>query len=120
MPEVDQVIAAPFRHGALQLRERWRIGRELERRGYEAPSCAAAAKSALFLLRPDLRRIGWSARIRHGLEFHLQTVKAPMLHYARLAGGRCTIGLPVDVWEETETAPFGIKATCIVLRRQAG
>ena len=27
MPEVDEVIAAPFRHGALQLGERWRLGR---------------------------------------------------------------------------------------------
>ena len=26
MPEVDEVIAAPFRHGALQLGERWRLG----------------------------------------------------------------------------------------------
>ena len=36
MPEVDEVIAAPLRHGALQLGERWRLGRSLERRGYEA------------------------------------------------------------------------------------
>src|SRR5437588_386399 len=29
MPEVSEVIAAPFRHGALQLRERWKLGRAL-------------------------------------------------------------------------------------------
>src|SRR5690242_21286882 len=34
MPEVREVIAAPLRHGALQLGERWRIGRELKARGY--------------------------------------------------------------------------------------
>ena len=31
MPEVDEVIEAPLRHGALQLGERWRLGRELKR-----------------------------------------------------------------------------------------
>lgn len=35
MPEVDDVIVAPFRHGALQLRERWRLGRALRSRGYQ-------------------------------------------------------------------------------------
>ena len=35
MPEVREVIAAPFRHGALQLRERWKLGRTLKLRGYD-------------------------------------------------------------------------------------
>ena len=34
MPEVDEVIAVPFRHRALQLGSRWRLGRALKKRGY--------------------------------------------------------------------------------------
>ncbi len=35
MPEVAAVLDNPFGHGALRLRERWRTGRELGRRGYD-------------------------------------------------------------------------------------
>ena len=35
MPEVNEILLNPFAHGALRLRERWRVGRELGRRGYE-------------------------------------------------------------------------------------
>src|SRR3954469_26030433 len=35
MPEIAEVIEAPFRHGALQLRERWRLGRSLRARRYD-------------------------------------------------------------------------------------
>ena len=31
MPEVDHVIAMPYRHGALQLGERWRLARAISR-----------------------------------------------------------------------------------------
>ena len=34
MPEVDEVIAVPFRHGALQLGRRWQLGGALKKRGY--------------------------------------------------------------------------------------
>ena len=30
MPEVDDVIAVPFRHGALQLGSRWQLGRDAQ------------------------------------------------------------------------------------------
>ena len=36
MPEVSDVIPGAFRHGALQLAERWRVGRELKERGYDS------------------------------------------------------------------------------------
>ena len=32
MPEVDEVIAVPFRHGALQLGRRWQVARTLKAR----------------------------------------------------------------------------------------
>ncbi|SOD68484.1 heptosyltransferase-2 [Alysiella filiformis DSM 16848] len=35
MPEIRHVLENPFGHGALQLRERWRVGRELGQRGYD-------------------------------------------------------------------------------------
>src|SRR5262249_40420212 len=35
MPEVREVIEEPLRHGALQLRERWRLGRRLRGQLYE-------------------------------------------------------------------------------------
>lgn len=35
MPEIRRVLENPFGHGALRLRERWRLGRELGRQGYD-------------------------------------------------------------------------------------
>lgn len=35
MPEIRHVLENPFGHGALQLRERWRVGKELGKRGYD-------------------------------------------------------------------------------------
>ena len=35
MPEIRDVLENPFGHGALQLGERWRVGRELGKRGYD-------------------------------------------------------------------------------------
>lgn len=35
MAEVNNIIDNPFGHGALSLRERWRVGRELGQKGYE-------------------------------------------------------------------------------------
>lgn len=35
MPEISGILENPFGHGALALRERWRIGKELGQRGYD-------------------------------------------------------------------------------------
>jgi len=35
MAEVDEVIEAGLRHGALQLGDRWRLGRSLRARAYD-------------------------------------------------------------------------------------
>jgi heptosyltransferase-2 len=90
MPEVDQVIAAPFRHGALQLRERWRIGRELERRGYDSALVLPNTwKSALVPFLAGIpQRIGYVGEFRYGLinSLHKKTGAAMPVHYARLAG----------------------------------
>jgi heptosyltransferase-2 len=89
MPEVAEVIAVPFRHGGLQLRSRWRIGRSLRGRGYhEAVVLPNTWKSALvpFLAGIPLR-IGYVGEVRYGLLNRLyRRSDAPMtLHYARLS-----------------------------------
>ena len=45
MAEVEDVIAAPFRHKALQLRQRWKIARDLEARAATRRSCCRTAGS---------------------------------------------------------------------------
>ena len=90
MPEVDQVIAAPFRHGTLQLGERWRLARELKPRGYEAAIVLPNSwKSALVPFLAGIpRRVGYVGEFRYGLlNSTRRNMNAPMpLHYARLAG----------------------------------
>ena len=34
MVEVDRVLVTPFRHGALQLKQRWQFARQLKQQGY--------------------------------------------------------------------------------------
>ena len=90
MPEVDHVIAAPFRHGALQLGERWRLGRSLKRRGYDSAIVLPNTwKSALVPFLAGIpRRIGYVGEARYGLlnSIHKKTKASMPLHYARLAG----------------------------------
>ncbi|HUQ24348.1 MAG TPA: lipopolysaccharide heptosyltransferase II [Burkholderiales bacterium] len=90
MPEVSAVIAAPFRHGPLQLGERWRLGREMKRRGYDQafvlPNTWKSALIPFFAGIP--RRTGYVGEARYGLLNDARRAeKAPMSeHYARLAG----------------------------------
>src|SRR5256885_17170340 len=69
MPEVDEVIAVPFRHRALQLGSRWRLGRALKKRAYtEAivlPNSWKAALVPFFARIP--RRSGYVGASGHGL-----------------------------------------------------
>jgi heptosyltransferase-2 len=90
MPEVKEVFAAPFRHGPLQLRERWTLGRELRRRNYDQafvlPNSWKSALVPFFAGIP--RRTGYAGEARYGLLNDVRkTPDAPMSeHYARLAG----------------------------------
>ena len=69
MAEVHEVIEAPFRHGALQLRERWRFARALKQRGYAA--AYVLPNTLKFALIPWLagipRRVGYKGESRYGL-----------------------------------------------------
>src|SRR5436853_934474 len=92
MPEVDEVIAVPFRHGALQLGSRWQLARRLKQRSYdEAIVLPNSWKSALvpFLARIPIRT-GYTGEGRIGLLNHrhkLDERTHPQLaeRYAQLA-----------------------------------
>jgi len=91
MPEVDTVIAAPFRHGALQLTERWHLGRELRERRYDqAIVLPNTWKSALVPFFADIAlRSGYVGESRYGLlnlKYKNSKDKKPMpAHYAALS-----------------------------------
>ena len=69
MQEVDNVLEAPFRHGALQLRERWRFARQLHQRGYA--DAYVLPNTLKFALIPWLagipNRVGYKGEMRYGL-----------------------------------------------------
>jgi heptosyltransferase II len=89
MAEVDEVIEADLHHGALQLGERWRLGRSLRERAYdEAIVLPNTWKSALI---PAIA--GIPIRSGYGRRGLLNRVyrksgerEAMTLHYARLSG----------------------------------
>ena len=91
MPGVDEVIAAPLRHGALQLRERWRLGRRLRTSGYDQAFVLPNAwKAALVPFFADVPlRSGYVGESRYGLLNLLYRAgrerEAMALHYARLS-----------------------------------
>jgi heptosyltransferase-2 len=93
MADVDEVIEADLRHGALQLGERWRLGRTLRPRSYaEAYVLPNSLKSALVPFFAGIPvRIGHKGEARHGLLNRIVEAgparEAMTAHYARLAGG---------------------------------
>ena len=91
MPEVAEVIEAPLRHGALQLGERWRLARELKRRGYDrAVVLPNSWKSALVPFMAGIpERIGYVGEMRYGLlnNTYRNEKQSMPAHYARLGGG---------------------------------
>ncbi len=89
MPEVDDVIPVPFRHGALQIGQRWKLGRALKARRYdEAIVLPNSWKSALvpFLASIPVRS-GYVGESRYGLlnKLHRNPDRRMREHYARLA-----------------------------------
>jgi len=91
MPEVDEVIDAPARRGALELRARWRLGRALKARRYsQAIVLPNTWKSALVPFFADIPvRSGYVGESRFGLlNLFYRSGKQPgpmPLHYARLS-----------------------------------
>ncbi|WP_296002577.1 lipopolysaccharide heptosyltransferase II, partial [Rugamonas sp.] len=91
MAEVDEVLETPFRHGALQLKQRWQFARQLRRRGYAA--AYVLPNTLKFALIPWLagiaRRVGYKGESRYGLinvMHHDDVPPRPMVaFYAALA-----------------------------------
>lgn len=103
MAEVAEVLETPFRHGALQLKERWRYARLLRQRGYvDAYILPNTLKYALIpWLAGIARRVGYKGESRYGLinVMHFDdTPPRPMVpFYAALAdapGAPLRAGLP--------------------------
>ncbi|MES2320605.1 MAG: lipopolysaccharide heptosyltransferase II [Pseudomonadota bacterium] len=92
MAEVDSVLETPFRHGPLQLRERWKYGRVLRQRGYlDAYVLPNTLKYALIPFFAGIKeRVGYKGEMRHGLinRMHHDDVpkRAMVPFYAALAG----------------------------------
>ena len=92
MAEVDTVLETSFKHGALQLGERWRYARTLRQRGYSV--AYVLPNTIKFALLPWLagikKRIGYKGESRYGLIniMHHDDVSAPRAmvpFYAALA-----------------------------------
>jgi heptosyltransferase II len=69
MPEVAQVIVHPFKHGELNLRGRWELGRQLRAKAYQhAIVLPHSFKSALVPAIARIpRRTGYIGEMRYGL-----------------------------------------------------
>jgi heptosyltransferase-2 len=92
MAEVDTVLETPFKHRALQLRERWRYARLLRARGYA--DAYVLPNTLKYALIPALAgigvRVGYKGEMRYGLinrMHHDDVPPRPMVaFYAALAG----------------------------------
>lgn len=67
--EVAEVLETPFRHGPLQLKERWRYARQLRARGYaDAYVLPNTIKYALIPWLAGIpKRVGYKGEMRYGL-----------------------------------------------------
>ncbi|MFA9217374.1 MAG: lipopolysaccharide heptosyltransferase II [Sphingomonadaceae bacterium] len=91
MAQVDTVLETPFRHGALQLRERWRYAQVLRARGYaDAYVLPNTLKYALIpWLAGITRRVGYKGESRYGLinvMHHDETPPRPMVAFYAALG----------------------------------
>jgi heptosyltransferase-2 len=88
MPEVDEVIPVAFRHGSLQLANRWKLGRSLKGRYEEAIVLPNSWKSAIvpFLAHIPVRS-GYVGESRYGLlnRLYRKPDRRMREHYARLS-----------------------------------
>ncbi len=101
MPEVRRALVAPFTHGSFGLKERWRLGRELAREGYDqAIILPNSWKSALVPFFAGIPlRTGYLGEFRHGLlndKRRLDKLAMPRLveRYSALAAPAGTLPPP--------------------------
>lgn len=69
MPEIRTILDNPFGHGTLALRERWRIGRALGKRGYQQVIVLPGSlKSGIIAVATGIKqRTGYVGESRYGL-----------------------------------------------------
>jgi heptosyltransferase-2 len=116
MKEVSEVLETPFRHGPLQLRERWKYGKVLGKRGYVdsyvLPNTLKYALSPWFAGIP--KRVGYKGEMRYGLvnQMHHDTVPPlPMVpFYAALASSTDLVPRPA-----MQVGRAAIDAVCLRL-----
>ncbi|MBP2169121.1 heptosyltransferase-2 [Erwinia toletana] len=79
MPEVNEALAMPLGHGALEIAERRRLGKALSVQGYDrAYVLPNSFKSALVPFFAGIRqRIGWRGEMRYGLLNDLRVLDKP-------------------------------------------
>jgi len=104
MPEIDEVVDAPFDHGELALAARWRLGRSLRSRRYgKAIVLPNTFKSALVPFFANIPlRAGFLGEARYGLlnlVHKLDAKRSPLMaeRYAQLAeepGTKAPLPLP--------------------------
>jgi len=92
MPQIDEVVESPFRHGELKLLERWRLGRQLRALRYDqAIILPNTFKSALVPWFADIPlRVGFVGESRYGIlniRHKLDAAALPLMaeRYAKLA-----------------------------------
>ncbi|MGI9142191.1 MAG: lipopolysaccharide heptosyltransferase II [Fluviibacter sp.] len=103
MPNVGQVIAAPFAHGRLDFKTRWRLGQSLKAQGYQnayiLPNSLKSALPTFFAGIPN--RIGFTGESRYGLVNRRQKLdkqKLPRMVDRFLAlGPKATVGADTDI-----------------------
>ena len=69
MAEIHEVVDSPFGHGQLSIKARWRLGRDLAARGYDAVYVLPnSLKSALVPWLAGIpQRVGFTGESRYGL-----------------------------------------------------
>src|SRR5438067_11868358 len=126
MPEVDDVITAPFRHGALHLGGRWRLGRALKGRYAQAIVLPNSWKAALVPFFANIPvRSGYVGESRYGLLnlLYRKASDAIREHYAPLADAPGSAPAPllqprlrVDAAQVAATrARFGLEDAYVAL-----
>ena len=97
MPEISRVIENPFGHGALELKKRWRIGRELGKQGYDQVIVLPGSlKSALIAFATGIKqRTGYVGESRYLLLNDIRK-RWPARHFAEL--GRRYLAEGWQVW----------------------
>ncbi len=113
MQEVSEVLETPFRHGPLQLRERWKYGRVLGKRGYVdsyvLPNTLKYALIPWFAGIP--KRVGYKGEMRYGLVNQMHHDSLPPLpmvaFYGALASSTDAVPRPA-----MQVARAAIDAVC--------